>query len=273
MKQKTVMISILIGIFLILVGFSPLTISEQSFTNQHIFIQSTIFDNGIANKKTSELSLEDTIQLKEILLELNNAIDQNDQETIQNCVIQLKHFGIVDDVEKLKLFTEIRTEPTQTLNDFNKFPVLKSICEKIPTYDVDNSMCLVNIIGKGLMLFTTGLLLIITTILLAYLFGDAISPILLTFFNLSKFFLLVTRTIPFRVLLPVGIIMLDSGSISTRGLNGHQQLNATDRSVGAYLYGFSGIAINIPFSQNGSFTYDSFIFVAGFSILARAVDT
>ena len=261
MKQKTIIFSVFIGIVLILVGFTPATISEQPIRNLPISIESTIFNNGNSNKIIADLNLEEAEQLKETLLELNNAINQKDQETIQHCLIELKNFGVIDDIQKIKLFP-IEPESVVRHQTTNKLPILERLYEKFSTSVVDNTMCLVNVAGKGFMLFTIGVLLTLPTLLLLDLFGQGIFSLLIPLYVIIA---IITHAIPFRILLPVGIINLDYGSISTRGINGHQQINATNQSVTATLIGFTGITINIPFGQDEGFT-----FVAGFSILARA---
>jgi hypothetical protein len=78
---------------------------------------------------------------------------------------------------------------------------------------------------------------------------------------------MATHFIPFRILLPVGTIGVENGSISTLGLNGVHRKEIVANMTELEVYGFTGITISLPGTNNTK----EFLFVSGFSFIAKEI--
>jgi len=76
---------------------------------------------------------------------------------------------------------------------------------------------------------------------------------------LTALFVAFSHLIPFRLVMPAGIIEVEEGSIKTVGVNGVQDIENE-----AFLVGFVGIIVSI-FIPSASITFLP-LFIAGYSV-------
>lgn len=128
--------------------------------------------------------------------------------------------------------------------------------------NISNSMCYFNAIGKGIMLFPLGVK-IWEAIVRAVRNASSALEALIIYLALVPLFalvVLITHLIPFRILMPVGIINMQQGRISSLGLMGFKRVIVDTEPVDVNLSWFTGITFNIPFSEN------PILFVSGFAV-------
>jgi len=190
--------------------------------------------------------------LKECLINLNDAYINDNKENIQKFGSILYEKGLLDEKPNMHSFDE---------KIIKNSPLIKFLCNHQRDENISNSFCYINAVGEGLMIFTIGALLTLPTLVLISIFGGEILSLLIPIYVVI---LVLTHLIPVRVLLPIGIITMDSGNITTVGLSGNQNMEVNSPSVQLQLAGFTGITINIPTGESGGF-----LFVSGISILAK----
>ena len=135
--------------------------------------------------------------------------------------------------------------------------------------NISNLLCFFNAVGNGTILHTLGVRMyeaivrIIenqTSIFAALILFIALVPLL-------AIVMLFTSLIPFRILMPIGIVVMRKGRISSLGLQGRKKLVVEGpESVNVNISWFTGITINLPFSDN------PFVFVAGIALRVQESD-
>jgi hypothetical protein len=250
MKNKLKLICILFALILVFANIS--SVGSKIIDNDNkIPIEISFINNRSFIKKTNKVDIEEAKFIKNCLIELDNAYRNNDKDEI------IKYESIL--IEKEILNENIKLDLLNNelqVNSNNKYLSHLSRDE-----NTSNSLCFINAVGEGMMIFTIGAMLMLPTLILVSIFGGDILKILLPIY-VGIFFL--THIIPARIMLPIGIVTIDSGSISMMGTSGSQKINVNTSSSTIYLAGFSGITINIPSGETGGF-----LFVSGFSFHAR----
>jgi hypothetical protein len=255
MKKLIASSSILIICILLIPMASPLVYSQNISTQKTISIQTNINSETSSQKQTTYVSSSDVEELRQLLILLDDALTRKDSKEIHYCETILKSKGILP--------ATYQFETTK--------PALESRYQKLGQHllpllgddNISNSLCYVHATGTGMIFFTVGLLLIIPTLILMGMFGVGILNVLLPLYLLIMF---ITHLIPFRVLLPVGALIIDNGNVSAVGVSGSQHITVNTSSVQINLVGFTGITINIPSSNSTQ----GFLFVSGFSFFANS---
>ena len=117
--------------------------------------------------------------------------------------------------------------------------------------NVTNYLSFVFGFADGLFAYTSDILFFL---LIYALTNDAILTLVLT-----ALFVAFSHLIPFRLVVPAGIIEVEEGSIKTVGINGMQEIENE-----SFLVGFVGIIVSI-FIPSASITFLP-LFIAGYSI-------
>lgn len=257
MKKTLVSIGLLSVCIMMTSLASPLVYSHAVPQQKTIPIETLLNSETGSQKHTTYLSSSEVEELRHLLNHLDDALAKKDSTEIRYYETVLKSKGIIPATyhfETTKPFLEPR------------YQKIRQHLLSAPEDTISNSMCYIHATGSGLMIFTIGFLLIIPTLLLVSIFGFDIFNLLLPLLLLVLF---ATHIIPFRVLLPIGGIILEEGSISAVGLAGSQQITVDAPSAQVNLIGFTGITINIP-SNNLT---QGFLFVSGFSFYAYLQNT
>jgi len=131
-------------------------------------------------------------------------------------------------------------------------------------------MCYVNILGQGIMLFYLGVILWEAIVRAAENASSWLAAliIILAMLPFLVLVMLFTHLIPFRILMPLGMISVQNGTISSLGLRGFKRYNAdVSGPVEVNLSWFTGITINLAFTES------SFLFVSGVGLEIKETDT
>lgn len=260
MKKKIGIISVGIITILLLSGISPVVGSldnEQLEQNNNIIVEVNRFLGGKAKPILTEVTQEQAEELKEILIKLNEAIENNDENAIliyEKILNKRGFFG--KEYQKIfsknSIFEKIKSQ---------KYSGIFGDAESSNGDNISNTLCFFNAIGKGIIIFP-----------LALRFWEAIVEIvknassflaglilLLIFLPFLVLIILFTDLIPFRILMSEGVILMDSGTITSLGLNGFKRLPVETEEVHVNISWFTGLTFNIPFTNN------SFMWVSGFA--------
>ena len=243
MKKFMKIASIFAVAIMALSAFLPaMGTSTESENNKMISITTSIFYGHGEKNIVIDVTKAKAEIIMHRLEQMNNALERGDKNGIMAGISFLDREGMLDG------------------NDGKAYSLLSgsgiSLFNSPAVYEnISNTLCYVNAVGRGLMIFTVGYIL-------AALAGNGIvlSPIIyLTI-------MVLTHLVPLRILLPVGVLAMDEGTISTLGLNGFQTQKTSNETIAINLVGFTGIVINIPFSNSDS---GPFLFLSGFSLMAK----
>jgi hypothetical protein len=242
----------IITICLFLIPYaSPLVYSQEIPIQKTIPIQTVLTSETGSHTQTTYISASEADELKQMLIQLDNALSKKDSTEIQYYETLLKAKGIIP-----AGYTFETTAPL-LIPRYQRFAQTMSSAEG----NISNTLCYFHAAGVGILYFTIGVLLMIPTLLLLSIFGVNILKILIPLYLLILF---ATHLIPVRVMLPIGSIILDQGNVTALGTSGSQHLTVDAPSTQVNIFGFTGLTINIPSSNLTA----GFLFVSGFSLYA-----
>ena len=260
MKKKIGLISVSIVTILLLSGISPVVGSldtEQLENNNKIVVEVNRFLAGKAKPILTEITQMQAEELQEILIKLSNAIENNDEFAISIYEKILNERGFFGDeyqkiFSKSSIFEKIKS---------HKYSGIFSDIESSNGDNLTNNLCFFNAIGKGIIIFPLALRFweALVEIVKNASSGLAGLILLLIFLPLLVLVILFTDLIPFRILMSEGVILMDSGTITSLGLNGFKRLPVETEEVHVNLSWFTGITFNIPFTNR------SFMWASGFA--------
>ena len=194
--------------------------------------------------------------MKEILINLNTAIEENDELAISIYEKILNERGFFGkEYQKFyssnSIFKYIKSQ---------HYPGILNQFENLNGDNISNTFCFFNAIGKGIIVFPFDLIIWEAIIDIVKNASSSLAGLILflALVPILVMVMLITHLIPFRILMSRGVIIMNQGSISSLGLNGLKRLTVTEQ-IGVNLSWFTGITFNIPFTNN------SFCFISGFT--------
>ena len=239
--------------------FSPTIISkdiEINKINNNILIEFNQYNGRNKTPIISEVSPHEAEEIKQILIKLNTAIENNDEETISNCEKILNEEGIFGNSYQKFYSNEEFLEKF----DATKYSRLSKNMKSADD-DISNYMCYFNAIGQGTIHFTLGIKMLEAIIRVV---ENTSSPLagLILLLALLPFYAVVflfTHLIPFRIMMPYGIVTVDGGTISSLGTMGSKKLTIDAEPVNVNVSWFTGITLNIG-------TEEAFLFMSGLAV-------
>lgn len=267
MRKKIVIICAVISALIILSGLSSTICAvdiEKLQQNETIKIEVNQYLGGNPNTIITEFDNEEAQIIRDLLIKLNEAIQNNDEEVISLCEKILNEKGIFG--EKYQEFLSYDTYNEKM--DFSKYSRYTKFLEDRNGDNISNQLCYFNAIGQGVLLTSITLKLWEAIVRAA---ENASSPLagLVILLALLPFLVLVvvfTNLIPFRILMAQGALTLRNGTISSLGLLGSKKVVVGPEGVDVNFSWFTGITINVPFTEN------SFLFVSGFALDVKETD-
>ncbi|KYK24466.1 hypothetical protein AYK24_06165 [Thermoplasmatales archaeon SG8-52-4] len=267
MRKKVIIISALISALIILSGLSTTICAvdiEKIQQNEAIKVEVNQYLGGTPNTIISELDYEEAQIIREILISLNTAIENNDEAAISQYEKILNDKGIFG--EKYQEF--LSYDAYNEKMDFAKYSRYTKFLEDRNGDNISNQLCYFNAIGQGILLTSITLRLWEAIVRAA---ENASSPlagiiILLALLPFLALVVVLTNLIPFRILMAQGALTLRNGTISSLGLLGSKKVTVGPEGIDVNFSWFTGITINIPFTEN------SFLFVSGFALDVKETD-
>lgn len=254
---------------MITIGFSSAVAKNTTTTSEKIVFETKTYNGLNVEKKLTELSTEEADEIKQILIDLEDALLENDYESVIKYKKILQEKGIID--EKSSKFIKPQKESAEL------------------TDDISNSMCYFHAMGVGLLLFPLenrileGITetarnaaeqtdnpiagIIIALVIFILLFVIFCLPVML-----------VTHLIPARIMMPSAKVQLKNGKMWSRGTEGFKKVETSGETIEADLSYFTGITIStLPISINKDSEEDEneakgFMFVSGFAFKVEPSD-
>jgi hypothetical protein len=267
MRKKTIIISALISALIILGGLSTTICAvdiEKIKHNESIKIEVNQYLGGTPNTIITEFDYEEAQIIRDLLINLNAAIENNDETAISYYEKILNDKGIFG--EKYQEFLSYDNFNEQM--DFAKYSRYTKFLEDRNGDNISNQLCYFNAIGSGVLLTSISLRLWEAIVRAA---ENASSPlagfiILLALLPFLVLVVVLTNLIPFRILMAQGALTLRNGTISSLGLLGYKKLVVGPEGIDVNFSWFTGITINVPFTDN------SFLLVSGFALDVKETD-
>ena len=269
MKKKLMFISTIIAALIVL-GSCSYSITASNLKE----IAPTETVNIIVNKYytnppktiTTKVNIKEAEEIKEILINLNDAITNNDKTSIEYYENQLNSKGIfADDYQKFYSNDDI----SQKLKLNNKYKLSNLLSEKNGD-NLSNLLCFFNAIGNGLFVSYIGILAYEA---FAKLLSNASSfaemfVIIIVFLPLVLATIVLTGLVPIRLFMPKGMVYMENGRITSIGLKGVKRVTATDTNpVSVNLSLFTGLSISIP--GNNETGRENFVFASGIALAVQ----
>jgi hypothetical protein len=265
MKKKIVIFSTIIVAIIVIGSCSSSIIAsniEEIPSNENIKILVNQFYSTKPKTIETTVNFEDAEEIKQILINLNEAITNSDKVAISYYEKQLNDKGIFG--EKYQNFFS-NDEVVQKLESYKRLDMLSL---PITTNDdnISNSLCFLNAIGKGIMVSYFGVKLWEAFQRIVRNASSVIEAfiLILIFLPFVALGILLTSLIPIRIAMPRGMIYLEEGRISSIGLQGFKREEVSGESLSVNISWFTGLSINIP--GNNETGRDSFMFVSGFAV-------
>jgi len=265
MKKKVIIISTIIAAIIVLGSCSySITASnlEKIDTNETVnIIVNKYYSNNPITIET-KVNIEEAEEIKEILINLNDAITNNDNDAINYYEKQINNKGIFAD--KYQQFYSNK-DYEKTLKLDKKSKLINLLSEKNGD-NLSNLLCVFNAIGKGIFVSYIGVLALEAFVRILSNASSVIEAFILIiiFLPLALTAVLLTSLIPFRILMPKGMVQMESGRISSIGLKGFKRVNVDTESVTVNLSLFTGLSISIPGNEDTG--REAFVFATGFAI-------
>ena len=263
MIRKTTIFCTLASMMILFTCLYPAVIStEQIEKEKTITVETNLITGLFPQKTTMEMTESEIKELRQILNDLYEAIDNNNQESVEKYQGILVEKGVLN--QKHLNFLKI--------NNNNEAPVNSS-------YDISNEACLFKAVGSGFIAMP------LETSVLEWIVKEAseeggLGGIILVVLLSILFYIpvmLVTHLIPFRIGMLSASIQLSNGDMSSTGLKGRKtvEVNQSDIPARANLTFFTGITIGIPpislgnttatYESNEENSEDGFLFVYGWA--------
>ena len=262
MKKKIICISAIIaGILIVLGSITPAVCSKDL---QPVTIQVNRYYGKNFSTINTDVSVEEAEEIKQILINLNAAIENNDEAAISQYEKILNDKGIFGK-EPQEFFSQKTFSEKMDLNKYLKYQ------KQSADDNISNTLCFYNAIGTGGIFFMLALKFVeaMETILenvSSFIEAFILLLVLIPFFVIIY---LLTHLIPFRILMPYGTVVLKNGSMSTLGLQGFKRVVVGDEYYQVNVSWFTGITLNFI----GGETLAGFLFMSGIAAVVKETET
>ena len=264
MKKKVIMISTIVAAIIVLGSCSySITASNLEYMESEETVDIEVnkyYGQSPISYKTN-VNIKEAEEIKEILINLNEAITSNDEKAISYYEKQLNRKGIFgEDYQEFQSNDELMQE-----NKLSKNSKLMKLLGDKNGDDVSNLFCVFNAIGEGIFVSFIGVLALEAVIRIISNASSGIEMLILLiiFLPIALTIVLLTSLVPFRILMPRGLVQMENGRMSTLGLNGFKRITIEEEITTVNLSLFTGISISIP--GNNETGRDAFVFASGFA--------
>jgi hypothetical protein len=215
----------------------------------------------------TNVSVEEAEEIKQILINLNKAIENNDEEAISNYEKILNDKGIFGN--EYQSFYSQKTI-SEKIN-LNKYLVYSKYQKQSAGDNISNTLCYFNTIGTGGIIFTVALRFLESMVSIINNASTFIEKFVLILVLLPIFIMiyLLTHLIPFRILMPDPLVVIKNGSMSSLGLQGFKRVVVGDNLYTVNVSWFTGITIN--FIRKESLA--GFLFMSGIAVRVKEAST
>jgi hypothetical protein len=267
MKKKIIIISTILAAIIVL-GSCSYSITASNLegigSTETVNIIVNQYYTNPPNTIETKLNIEEAEEIKDILINLNEAITNNDKKAIKSYEELLNSKGIFAD-DYQEFYSNEEYEQSLKLNKKSK--LLNLLPEKNGD-NLSNLFCFFNAIGNGLFVSYIGLLaweffyeLLSNATSIAEMF-----VIIVVFLPLVLVAIVFTGFFPIRLFMPKGMVYMQNGRITSIGLKGVKRVTVdeTEEPVELNLSLFTGLSISIPGNEDTG--RKDFVFTSGFAL-------
>ena len=273
MKKKIIIFGTIMLAIIVVLSSCSSSIStnnvEDTVSTENVIITVNQFYGNKPRTIETEVSIEYAEEIEQMLINLNEAITNNDEIAISYYEEQLNNKGIFGNN-----YQEFYSNDEFTRNiNLNKASNFLNILGNQNDDNISNSLCYFNALGKGLMVSYLG---VVVWEAFQRLLGNASSylealVIIIIFLPFVLTTVILTGLIPFRVAMPRGIVYVEEGTISSLGLKGFKRLKVETEPATVNISWFTGLSISIPGNEETG--RDPFLFVSGLAIDVKEYET
>ena len=233
----------------------------EILNNETLTIETNLYNSRVPKKLLTECTESEILEIIDTLENLNQAIEESNEEEIQNCQEILKEKGLFG---KYKYDFFSNEEFTETYDTYSQGR-FSNYQENTLNGDLDNMFCYFNAIGEGIMVSQLGIKAFEAFQRIVSNASGFLEAFILTliFLPFVLVIMVLTGLIPFRILMPEGLVYMEDGRLSTLGINGFKRVTVEDGDppVSVNLSFFTGLSISIP--GNADTGRKAFTFVSG----------
>ena len=266
MNKKIIILSTMVAILIVIGGLSPTIVSKDikiSSKGDTLIAEVNRYYGSESEPIQTELTFEEADEIKQILINLHYAIENNDEDAIDQYEELLNAKGIFGDEYQEFFSNKEYIEKLKSNKNSKLFDLFENNGDNL-----SNLLCYFNAIGKGLFVSYLG---VVVWEAFQKLLSNASGfleqfIIIILFAPFVLAVIVLTGFIPFRILMPKGMVYMERGRISSIGLRGLKRLNVeeSDPPVLANISGFTGLSISIPGNEEKG--REHFCFVSGIAI-------
>ncbi|HDO19874.1 MAG TPA: hypothetical protein ENG74_04015 [Thermoplasmatales archaeon] len=240
-----------VSLLFILTIFSPAVTSRSLDHQESVTVEvNKIGIRGI-KKVLTKLSYDEACKLRELLIRLDEALSAGNLRAVRKYESEINGLGIFGD-------------------GYQKIPVpmaISSTAVDVEDDNISNTLCYFHAAGRGTIYFTFTLKLVE---MIKQVVKNATSligalAVIIAMIAIFAPIIILTYIVPFRIAMPVGMVRVENGSVSSFGTRGYKKVEVEENETfDVNISWFTGITINIAFNKSNE--SGNFLFVSGFAL-------
>ena len=238
-----------VSLLFILMIFSPVVSSRSLDHQKSVTVEVNKIGISGIKKVLTKISYDEACKLRELLIRLDEALSAGNLRAVRKYESEINGLGIFGD-------------------SYQKIPVPMAISSTAVEDDnISNTLCYFHAAGRGTIYFTFTLKLV-EMIKQAVKNATSLIGALAVIIAMIAIFapiIILTYIVPFRMAMPVGMVRVENGSVSSFGTRGYKKVEVKENETfDVNISWFTGITINIPFGKSNE--SGNFLFVSGFAL-------
>ncbi|MCD6237064.1 MAG: hypothetical protein J7K13_03825 [Thermoplasmata archaeon] len=239
-----------VSLLFILTIFSPVVSSRSLDHQKSVTVEVNKIGISGIKKVLTKISYDEACKLRELLIRLDEALSAGNLRAVRKYESEINGLGIFGD-------------------GYQKIPVPMAVSSTAVEDDnISNTLCYFHAAGRGTIYFTFALKLV-EMIKQAVKNATSLIGALAVIIAMIAIFapiIILTYIVPFRIAMPVGMVRVENGSVSSFGTMGYKKVEVKENETfDVNISWFTGITINIPFHSQDNES-GNFLFVSGFAL-------
>ena len=239
-----------VSLLFILTIFSPVVSSRSLDHQKSVTVEVNKIGISGIKKVLTKLSYDEACKLRELLIRLDEALSAGNLRAVRKYESEINGLGIFGD-------------------GYQKIPLPMAVSSTAVEDDnISNTLCYFHAAGRGTIYFTFTLKLV-EMIKQAVKNATSLIGALAVIIAMIAIFapiIILTYIVPFRIAMPVGMVRVENGSVSSFGTRGYKKVEVKENETfDVNISWFTGITINIPFHSQDNES-GNFLFVSGFAL-------
>jgi len=239
-----------VSLLFILTIFSPVVSSRSLDHQKSVTVEVNKIGISGIKKVLTKISYDEACKLRELLIRLDEALSAGNLRAVRKYESEINGLGIFGD-------------------GYQKIPLPMAVSSTAVEDDnISNTLCYFHAAGRGTIYFTFTLKLVE---MIKQAVKNATSligalAVIIAMIAISAPIILLTYIVPFRIAMPVGMVRVENGSVSSFGTRGYKKVEVKENETfDVNISWFTGITINLPFHSQDNES-GNFLFVSGFAL-------